>query len=47
MFELLKPMPADPILQIIAAHRNDPRTNKIDLGVGVYRDANGATPVFR
>lgn len=47
MFELLKPMPADPILQIITAHNNDPRANKIDLGVGVYRDSAGTTPVFR
>jgi len=47
MFDLLKPMPADPILQVIIAHRNDPRDNKIDLGVGVFRDAAGATPVFR
>src|SRR4051812_1316444 len=47
MFDLLKPMPADPILQVITAHRNDPRDNKIDLGVGVFRDAAGATPVFR
>lgn len=47
MFDLLKPMPADPILQVIAAHRLDPRDGKIDLGVGVFRDAAGATPVFR
>lgn len=47
MFELLTPMPADPLLQIIAAHRADARADKIDLGVGVFRDETGATPVFR
>ncbi|WP_329604509.1 aromatic amino acid transaminase [Sphingobium sp. Cam5-1] len=47
MFELLKPMPADPLLQIITAHRADPREDKIDLGVGVYRDEAGHTPVMR
>ncbi|MEP6866881.1 MAG: aromatic amino acid transaminase [Novosphingobium sp.] len=47
MFDLLKPMPADPLLQIIAAHRADTRADKIDLGVGVFRDETGATPVFR
>lgn len=46
MFELLKPMPADPLLQIITAHRADPREDKIDLGVGVYRDEAGHTPVM-
>ncbi len=27
--------------------RDDPRTDKIDLGVGVYKDATGLTPVMR
>ena len=45
MFESLKPMPADAILGLIVEHRNDPRPEKIDLGVGVYRDASGQTPV--
>jgi aspartate/tyrosine/aromatic aminotransferase len=39
-------MPADAILGLIAEHRSDPRPNKIDLGVGVYRDAEGQTPVL-
>ena len=38
--------PADPLLALIAAFRADPRSDKIDLGVGVYRDATGATPVM-
>lgn len=39
-------MPADAILGLIAEHREDPRANKIDLGVGVYRNAAGDTPVL-
>ena len=30
----------------MTAFRNDPRAAKIDLGVGVYKDANGDTPVM-
>lgn len=47
MFETLERKPPDAILKLIAEHANDPRDNKIDLGVGVYRDAAGNTPVFR
>ncbi len=46
MFESLQPMPADAILGLIAEHRDDPRPDKIDLGVGVYRTAAGETPVL-
>ena len=46
MFETLQAMPADAILGLIAEHRNDPRPEKIDLGVGVYRNAAGETPVL-
>jgi len=46
LFESLQPMPADAILGLIVEHRNDPRTEKIDLGVGVYRNADGQTPVL-
>ncbi|MDH3350649.1 MAG: aspartate/tyrosine/aromatic aminotransferase [Gammaproteobacteria bacterium] len=46
MFESLQAMPADAILGLIAEHRDDPRPNKIDLGVGVYRNADGKTPVL-
>ncbi|MFV0245541.1 MAG: aromatic amino acid transaminase [Qingshengfaniella sp.] len=38
---------ADPIVSVMTAFRADPRPDKIDLGVGVYRDAAGQTPVFR
>ncbi len=47
MLETLNPQPQDKILQLIAMFRDDPRTDKIDLGVGVYKDATGLTPVMR
>ncbi|MDX1491832.1 MAG: amino acid aminotransferase [Pseudohongiellaceae bacterium] len=47
MFQQLTPLPADPILGLMAAFRADTNPNKIDLGVGVYKDANGDTPVMR
>jgi len=47
MFESLKSQPEDKILALIAAFRGDPRSDKIDLGVGVYKDATGLTPVMR
>ena len=43
---MLQPVAPDAILGLIAEHSNDPRENKIDLGVGVYRDAAGDTPVL-
>ncbi len=46
MFETLKPLPADAILGLIAEYKQDTRDNKIDLGVGVYRTAEGETPVL-
>jgi aspartate aminotransferase len=47
MLSNLKPQPADKILQIQTLFRADPRTDKIDLGVGVYKNAEGVTPVMR
>ena len=47
MLEALNPQPQDKILALIALYRDDPRTDKIDLGVGVYKDATGLTPVMR
>ena len=47
MLETLNPQPQDKILQLIAMFRDDPRGDKIDLGVGVYKDATGLTPVMR
>ena len=46
MFETLEPAPADAILGLIAEHKNDPRPKKVDLGVGVFRTAEGETPVL-
>ena len=45
MLSSLKPSPADPILQIMAEFQADPRPNKIDLGVGVYKDGAGLTVI--
>ncbi|MBK8440401.1 MAG: aspartate/tyrosine/aromatic aminotransferase [Rhodobacter sp.] len=47
MLESLNPQPQDKILALISAFRDDPRADKIDLGVGVYKDATGLTPVMR
>ncbi|MCT4371866.1 aspartate/tyrosine/aromatic aminotransferase [Yangia mangrovi] len=47
MFETLKEQPADKILMLMQAYKEDPRTQKVDLGVGVYKDASGNTPVMR
>jgi aromatic-amino-acid transaminase len=47
MIEDLAVKPPDPLLKIIKMFREDPRTDKIDLGVGVYRDENGNTPVMK
>lgn len=46
MFATLPAAEPDAILSLMAAFRADPRPGKIDLGVGVYRDADGNTPVF-
>ena len=46
MFERLELKPADAILKLIGEHKNDPRTEKVDLGVGVYRNAAGDTPIL-
>jgi len=45
MFANLETLPPDPILGVTAAFRADPSPGKIDLGVGVYRDDLGNTPV--
>ena len=47
MFSELKPLPTDPILGLMAAYKQDTNPNKIDLGVGVYKDEQGNTPVLR
>ena len=47
LFATLIDQPPDPLLGLIDLHRSDPRVDKIDLGVGVYRDGDGRTPVMR
>jgi aspartate aminotransferase len=47
MFRALPMAPADPILGLAEAFKNDPNPAKIDLSAGVYRDATGKTPIFR
>jgi aromatic-amino-acid transaminase len=46
MLTNLKQQPADALLALIKLHNADPRADKIDLGVGVYRTGEGGTPVF-
>ncbi len=47
MFDSLELLPPDAIIGLIAEYKNDGRDPKVDLGIGVYRDATGATPVLR
>jgi aspartate aminotransferase len=46
MFENIPAAPADPILGLADLFRADARTNKINLGIGVYKDETGKTPVL-
>ncbi len=46
LFDGLLPQPPDVVLSLIKLFREDPRPGKIDVGVGVYKDENGRTPVF-
>jgi aromatic-amino-acid transaminase len=46
MLDRLEQQPPDALLALIKLHDGDPRADKIDLGVGVYRTGQGATPVF-
>ena len=45
MFADLEKLAPDPILGVTIAFRADPTPDKVDLGVGVYRDAHGQTPI--
>lgn len=45
-FETLSPAPPDPILGLTEAFKKDDRPNKVNLGVGVYVDDAGRTPVL-
>jgi aromatic-amino-acid transaminase len=46
MFETLTAAPPDKIIALMGQFREDPRPGKIDLGVGVYKDARGSTPIM-
>ncbi len=46
MFAALPTLPEDPILGLMARFRADPDPRKVDLGVGVFRDGTGNTPVL-
>ena len=45
-FSGIEPAPADPILGLTEAFRKDPRPFKVNLGVGVFVDEKGTTPVL-
>jgi aspartate aminotransferase len=47
MLETLTRVPPDPILGVSAAFQADASPDKVDLGVGVYKDEHGKTPVMR
>jgi aspartate aminotransferase len=47
MLDKFQPAKADPILGLGKLFQADPRDGKIDLGVGVYKDASGNTPIVR
>lgn len=46
MFQSVTPAPPDPILGLTEAFKADPNPDKINLGVGVYKDSSGRTPVL-
>lgn len=46
MFETIEPAAEDSILGLTVAFQKDPNPNKINLGVGVYKDGSGQTPVL-
>ncbi len=46
MFQLLPALPADPILGLMASYHADSNPKKIDLGIGVYKNEAGNTPVM-
>lgn len=46
MFNAIEARPPDPILGLSAAYKKDDNPNKIDLGVGVYKDETGNCPVM-
>ena len=47
LFDRLEAQASDSLLALIGLAKADTRPEKIDVGVGVYRDAAGATPILR
>ena len=47
MFDQLKALPTDAIIALMQQCQADPREHKVDLGVGVYKDAAGSVPIMR
>ena len=47
MFEALQPRPNDAIMELMQKCKADEREHKIDLGVGVYKDASGETVILK
>ncbi|KKD59756.1 aromatic amino acid aminotransferase [Grimontia sp. AD028] len=47
MLDLLSPALQDPILSLSVAFREDNRAEKMDLGIGVYKDSQGNTPIMK
>ncbi|MGI1677685.1 MAG: aspartate/tyrosine/aromatic aminotransferase [Cellvibrionaceae bacterium] len=46
MFQHVTPLPPDPLLGISIAFAQDNNPKKVDLGVGMYKDESGTTPIF-
>ncbi len=46
MLEKFEASAQDPIIKLLGMYRDDPRPEKIDVGVGVFKDANGQTPIM-
>ncbi|MBC8995735.1 aspartate/tyrosine/aromatic aminotransferase [Pseudomonas sp. N40(2020)] len=44
-FDAIGRVPGDPILGLMEAYAQDANPRKFDLGVGVYKDAQGLTPI--
>ncbi|EGV36133.1 amino acid aminotransferase [Neisseria weaveri] len=47
MFEHIQAAPADPILGLGEAFKAETRAEKVNLGIGVYKDAQGRTPIVK
>ncbi|EIJ71435.1 aminotransferase, class I/II [Pasteurella bettyae CCUG 2042] len=46
MFKNITAAPNDPILGLADSYKKDPRSPKVNLGIGVYMDGNGVTPIM-